>query len=156
MFDNLSPVTASAFVSGGVFVISLALIFWLRFERSRRDPDLDEADRLYFSRQDRRRDIGLAVLLILAQGFAIAPGIEFRVQAEPSLIFIVFWLAIFVLVLVLLGIALLDILATRTYAKRHRAAILEERRVLVKQLEQLARKQRNKEETSPADPESSS
>lgn len=154
MFDNLSVTTASLALAFGISLVALSLVLWLRVERSMRDEEMSEADRSHFSRQDVRRNAGLAILFFLAQGIAISPRVvEFRV-GRPNVLFLILWLVIFVLLLALLVLAFLDLAATRVYAKRHHDAILRERTVLLSQIEQLAHRQRIKDETSSADPDS--
>lgn len=154
MLEDLSVTTASISLAVGVFSVSVALLFWLRFERANRDEDLSDADRLYYGRQDRRRNAGLAILLLLAQGIAISPQIDRRVAGRPSLLFLAMWLFLFLLILVLLGIAFFDMIATRAYAKRHRDEILRARNELFSQIERMARSDRIKDDSSNTDPDS--
>lgn len=144
MLDNVSVTTASLALATGIFAVAVSLLFWLRYEREQRDENLSEADFDHFSRQDRRRNIGLAILLILAQGIAVSPQIDRRVAGRPNLIFLLMWLAIFLLILLLLALAFVDLIATRVYAKRHREAILRARNDLLIEIEQIAREDRIK------------
>ena len=154
MLEDQSVTTASISLAVGVFSISVALLLWLRFERANRDEDLSDADTLYYARQDRRRNAGLAILLVLAQGIAISPQIERRVAGRPSVLFLAMWLFLFLLILVLLGIAFLDMIAARAYARRHRDEIMRARNELFNQIERLARRDRIKDDTSNPDPDS--
>lgn len=154
MFENLSVTTASLALAFGISVVALGLVLWLRLERSMRGDEMSEADRIHFSRQDMRRNVGLAILFVLAQGIAISPRVDQRVGGRPNIVFLLMWLAIFVLLLVLLLLAFLDLAATRLYAKRHRDAILRERTDLLGQFEQLAHRQRTKDDASSTDPDS--
>ncbi len=154
MLDELSVTTASMALAVGIFSVAVGLLLWLRLERSNRGENLSEADLKYFARQDVRRNLGLGILLLLAQGFAISPQVERRVAGRPSLLFLAMWLVIFALVLFLLTLAFLDMMATRVYAKRHREAILRERRALVSEIEQIAQRHRNEEEGSAVETDS--
>jgi len=146
MLDNVSVTTASLALATGIFAVAVSLLFWLRYEREQRDENLSEADLDHFSRQDRRRNIGLAILLILAQGIAVSPQIDRRVAGRPNLLFLLVWLAIFLLILLLLALAFVDLIATRVYAKRHREEILRARNDLLIEIEQIAREDRIKRE----------
>jgi len=154
MLENLSVTTASLALAFGISLVALSLVLWLRLERSLRDEEMSEADRIHFSRQDVRRNAGLAILFLLAQGIAISPRLDPRARGRPNILFLLLWLAIFILLLVLLFLAFFDMAATRLYAKRHRDAILRERTDLLGQLEQLAHRQRTSDEASSTDPDS--
>ena len=96
-------------------MVALGLLFWLRFERSHRDDDLNEADSKYFSRQDARRNAGLAILLLPGRkDVAISPQIDRRdgERTEPAIPLL--WLVLFLLIWS--RFASLDMMATRAYA----------------------------------------
>jgi hypothetical protein len=145
MLETLSVSTASVALAIGVFSIAVGLLFWLRFERSRRGLDLSDADQKHFSRQDVRRNAGIAILLLVAQGIAVSPQIDRQVGGRPGVLFLLMWLLIFLLIFALLALAFVDMLATRKYANRHRDAILRERSDLLVQFERLAQRQRDSE-----------
>jgi hypothetical protein len=132
--------TASLAVSVGVAAAAALLAFLLWRDRSRRGKDLDDADVAHFAQQDLRRAAGVIVMLLLSAGIyfgsrippQLAPG-----RANPW--FVQLWLAVFLLIFFLLGLGILDWMATHLYARRHRQAILRERMELLRdELQQRA------------------
>ena len=83
-------------------------------------------DVLHFRLQDLRRTIVAAIMAVLATGIFVGSRMETRVGGRPNLLFVEIWIGIFCLILVLLVLAMIDWLATRRYAIRHRSAMIQE------------------------------
>lgn len=108
----------------------LAVRQWM--ERQARNGDLSAEDARYFARQDARRFLGAALLVLVAIGLALGSRIPtVRANQPTRLVFVAIWSTEFLLLFVLLGLAWRDIRATGQYARRHRRAILDEHRALV-------------------------
>jgi hypothetical protein len=123
-------------------LVSLALGFgvWQWLERHRRAPDLPDADRHHFARQDARRLSGSMLMLAIAFGMALGLGLNPRAGRADARLFGIVWLSVFVLLCVLLALAMFDWIATRRYASRHRRALLRERvNALQSERQRLAR-----------------
>jgi di/tricarboxylate transporter len=118
---------ASVVLSSAVVLIAAILALRQYLERRGRGPDLSEADARHFARQDVRRALGLGVMLLLAVGLVVGSRLEPRIAGRTNPLFLQVWLGVFFLIFVLLVLAMLDWLATRVYARRHRKAIFEER-----------------------------
>lgn len=136
-----------------LFVAAVAALLGLHlwWERRTRDDRLADADRRHFLYQDLRRGFGLVLMAALAVGiyvgsrmatFAVvrrdtglrdtvdvAAGaiIQAALETHPNRRFVGVWLGVFGSTVLLLALALLDWIATRRYARRHRVAILRER-----------------------------
>jgi UDP-N-acetylmuramyl pentapeptide phosphotransferase/UDP-N-acetylglucosamine-1-phosphate transferase len=113
-------------LSLAIAAIAAGLGLRLLHERRRRETDLSDEDRTHFSRQDLRRGIGVAVLLVIAVGVLFGSRIAPSIAGHANLQFVWVWIAVMVLVLVLVTLALFDSLATRRYAMRHRRAMARE------------------------------
>ena len=114
------PGSNSALISSGITLIAVFLGLRQWYEWRARESDLSDRDRRYFFRQDVRRGLGVAVMLILAAGLYFGSRIPPKVGGHANLIFVQVWLAISGLIIVMLGLALLDWIATRLYARRQR------------------------------------
>jgi hypothetical protein len=120
------PAQSLALAAGIVLIaVFLGLRQW--YEWRARDTELSEADQSYFVRQDRRRYLGVALLLIIALAIAVGSRMQPKVAGRVNAIYFDIWLAVLVLVLVLLALALSDWRAIRTYASRQRESITRER-----------------------------
>jgi hypothetical protein len=108
----------------GAVAIFLGLREW--YERNARDPDLSDVDYEHFQRQDRRRGMGIGVLLLLAMLLPLGSSLTPGPNSDENLSFLIIWILVLALVVALLVLAVLDWLATRTYARRHRKQILRE------------------------------
>jgi hypothetical protein len=113
-------------LSLGVAAVALALLAWQWAESRSRASDVFDEDPIYFARQDVRRWVVVGVLLLLAGGVFAGSRMEPRLPAGPNPNFIETWIGVFILVIVLLVLAMVDWLATRSYATRHRRAIVRE------------------------------
>jgi hypothetical protein len=121
-------------MSAGITLIAVFLGLRQWYESRAREADLSELDRTYFVRQDRRRGLGVAIMLILALEIGIGARMEPLIAGKANLSFVQVWLVVIVLILVLLVLALLDWLATRSYARRLRRSIARERVELLRQV----------------------
>jgi hypothetical protein len=129
MPDDLA--SSSLLTSSGITLIAAFLGIRQWYEWRARESDLSYRDRVYFFRQDVRRGLGVAVMLILAAGLYFGSRIPPRVAGHANLTFIQVWLAIVSLIMVMLGLALLDWISTRLYARRqHRSLASERERIL--------------------------
>jgi hypothetical protein len=118
---------ASLVLSAAVVLIAGFLGVRQFFDRRSREPDLSEADARHFVRQDVRRALGVGVMLLLAVGLVIGSRLEPRIAGRTNPRFVQVWLGVFFLIFVLLILAMLDWIATRVYARRHRREIFDER-----------------------------
>jgi hypothetical protein len=166
MTDQLASTSLVLSIAIAAIAVILGVRQWI--ERGSRDRDLPEADRRYFAWQDRRRGIGVVVLLIQALGVLVGsrmeplvpvlrlePGLRqaLRVSVgswiEPllagrgNLRFVAVWLGVILLIPALLLLALSDWLATRRYADRHRRSMARERIEILRQTRRLAGIRRN-------------
>ena len=64
--------SSSLLISSGIVLIAAFLGLRQWYERRAREVDLSDLDRGYFFRQDVRRGLGVAVMLVLAAGFCIS------------------------------------------------------------------------------------
>ncbi len=110
----------------GVAGVSVSLVLWQAAERRRRGTDLSAEDVTHFATQDVRRWAVAVVMFLLAAGLFFGSGMNPYWPAGPNPNFVVTWLGVFVLILALMVLALLDWLATRRYAWRHRTEIVRE------------------------------
>jgi len=114
-------------LSAAVIVIAALLAYRQWKDRQRRETDLPEADAAHFVRQDTRRWLGAFVMILLALGLAVGMRLPHIAGGKANTRFVQVWLGVFLLIFVLLLLALLDWLAPRVYARRHRRAIVQER-----------------------------
>jgi Ni,Fe-hydrogenase I cytochrome b subunit len=131
MPDDL--VANSLLISSGVAMIAVFLGLRQWYEWRAREQDLAEHDRRYFFRQDVRRGLGVAVMLILAAGLYFGSRIPAQVDGHANLTFVQVWLAIISLIIVMLGLALLDWISTRIYARREQRALASERQRILRE-----------------------
>ncbi len=122
---------ASEAVVIAVVLVVLALIFAVRQWSARRTRDgeeLSEADAHYLARQDVRRWLGSALMMIIAAGMIAGTRIDPRVSRTNLRLFAAIWIGICVLVCLLMLLAVIDWFAIRQYALRHRRALADQRR----------------------------
>jgi hypothetical protein len=122
----------SLWISCGVVLIAVFLGLRQFYERRSRENDLSEVDRIYFGRQDRRRYGGVAILLAIAAGLSIGSRMPTRVQGHASAAFVEVWAGVVALLVILMTLALIDLVATRGYARRKRRLIAEERTRMIR------------------------
>jgi cobalamin biosynthesis protein CobD/CbiB len=118
---------ASLMTSIGITLIAAFLGLRQWYERQAREQDLSSDDRAYFQRQDIRRGIGVAVMLAIAIALAVSARIPHKVGGQANWAFIEIWLVVSSLIVVLLFLALIDWIETRSYARRIRRALARER-----------------------------
>jgi hypothetical protein len=126
--------SSGVLMSTGIALIAVFLGLRQWYESRAREPNLSDLDRTYFFRQDLRRGLGVAIMLILALGIWIGASMEPLIAGKANLAFVQVWLVVSLLILVLLVLALLDWLATRLYARRLRQSIARERIDLLRQV----------------------
>jgi hypothetical protein len=117
----------SLLISTGVALIAVFLGLHQWYEWRARERELSEIDRRYFVRQDVRRGVGVAVMLVLAVGLYFGSRIPPKVAGRANLTFIEVWLAIVALIIVMLLLAFVDWVAIRLYARRQSRSIARER-----------------------------
>jgi hypothetical protein len=129
MADDVA--SSSLLISSGITLIAVFLALRQWYEWRARAGDLSDRDRRYFFRQDVRRGLGVAVMLILAGGLYFGSRIPPQVAGRANLTFVQIWLAITGLIVVMLGLALLDWISTRLYARRQHRDLASERRKIL-------------------------
>ncbi|MCA1686002.1 MAG: hypothetical protein LC745_08470 [Planctomycetia bacterium] len=113
-------------LAAGLAVVVVALLYWQRTERRGRGTTLSDEDRSHFDHQDIRRRVVAGVMSLLALGVYLGSRTPPHRDGRPNKPFFIIWLGVFALVLPLLILAMLDWLATRDYARRHRRVIVRE------------------------------
>jgi hypothetical protein len=113
----------------GILLVALFLGLWQWFDRRSRDPNADPIDRDFFSRQDRRRYIGVAVMVALAIFLVVGSSKALEDYSKPLLVFV--WAIVCLLIPVLLVLAILDAVATQRYARRQFRSLAQERAKLM-------------------------
>jgi UDP-N-acetylmuramyl pentapeptide phosphotransferase/UDP-N-acetylglucosamine-1-phosphate transferase len=124
--------TASLALSSFVLLVAASLGWKEWSDRRDRNPDLSPEDARHFGHQDVRRAMGIGVMAFLAVGLYVGSRVPHKVANRSNPQFVGIWLGIFLLILFLLGLAMIDWLALRIYARRHRDQILRERVELLK------------------------
>lgn len=119
--------TASVVLAGLVLAVATLLGLGEYRDRRGRAADLGVEDRRHYRLRDRRRALGIAILVALAAGLVIGSRLPSRVNGRANPQFLATWLAIFLLILGLLTLALIDWVALRLFARRHRDRIHRER-----------------------------
>ena len=117
----------SLLISSGVALIAVFLGLRQWYEWRARETELSDLDHRYFFRQDVRRGLGVAVMLVIALGLYFGSRIPSKVAGRANLIFVVVWLAIIGLIVVMLILAFVDWLSTRLYARRLSRSMARER-----------------------------
>jgi hypothetical protein len=120
--------SSSLLISSGIVLIAVFLGARQYYEWRAREPNLPDPDRRYYQRQDLRRALGTAVMLVLAGGLYIGSRIPPKVGERANLFFVQVWLAIGGLIILMLGMALLDWVATRLYARRQVRRLASEKK----------------------------
>jgi hypothetical protein len=133
--------TASLLLSSFVLVVA-ALLGWREWvDRRDRSMELSPEDARHFGHQDRRRTVGLVVLVLLAIGLLIGSRVPHKLGNHSNPVFLGIWFAVFLLIFILLALAMIDWVALRIFARRHRGQILRER-IAILQEEASRRKSR--------------
>lgn len=117
----------SAIRGMGIGVALIALFLGLRQWYEHRDRDgLSDADRLFHRRQAVRRWLGVAVLGTLAALVVLGSRVEPRVGARGNLGFVALWMGVLGLIVVTLGVAFWDSVATWRYARDRRRELVRD------------------------------
>jgi magnesium-transporting ATPase (P-type) len=123
----------SLLISSGVAMIAVFLGLRQWYEWRARETELSDLDHRYFARQDVRRGLGVAVMLIIAMGLYFGSRMPPKVAGHANLTFVLVWLAIIGLIIVMLLLAFLDWLSTRLYARRHSRSMARQRLQLLRE-----------------------
>lgn len=124
--------TASVVLSSLVLLVA-ALLGWREWvDRRNRPDDLSSEDARHFGHQDRRRMLGIVVMVWLAVGLVVGSRLPHKLGNQTNPQFLGIWFGVFLLIFVLLSLAMLDWLALRVFARRHRSQILRERIEILK------------------------
>jgi hypothetical protein len=139
-------------VATGVGLIALFLGLRLWYERRGREPALPAADRVHFTHQDLRRGLGVGILVVVAAALGLGSRIPPRIAGKANLLFAVVWLVVLGLIVVLLLLAMIDWMATRRYAMRHRKAMIREQISAMKEHARHAAASRTSAAEGPREP----
>src|SRR5690242_10730703 len=123
---SLPTTTVSLALAIGVAVVAAGLALRQRHERRQREPEPSVADARHYARQDIRRALVGAVMVVLALCIAVGSRLAPKQGGRANAWFVATWLAVFIQLLMLLWLAMLDWVATWLYARRHRRAIARE------------------------------
>jgi hypothetical protein len=158
-----------ALAIGGIAVVLGVLQWW---EHRTRASVMTDLERRYFVLQDIRRAIGIVLLCILAPSIYVGSRLPTRVTdpphpgataadpidgdripsasaVHPNRRFLVVWLAVFATVAAVLGLALIDWISTRRYARRQREALIQEKVELLVETRRLAGSRPDRPEDGP-------
>ncbi len=115
-------------------ILVLATAFGVRLWQARRhrfEEAVSEDDTRHYASRDRRRAGVATVLALIGLGMIATTGIDARRSPADARLWGWSWLGILALTIVLLVLALLDWLATVSYARRQVRALAEEHRSLL-------------------------
>jgi hypothetical protein len=125
-------------------ISAFALVAHLWWERGKRESDLQVVERKHFLLQDLRRTFGILLMVLLAAGVYVGSRLPTSVtisalETRPNRHFLAVWLAVFASIILLLGLAVIDLISTRRYALRRRQAMNQERVDLLRETLRQAR-----------------
>ncbi len=143
--------SASVGLAAGLCLIALFLGLREWYERKARSSDLSPADYRHFWHQDMRRGLGVGVLLAIAVLALAGSRIEPRAAGRANVLFVALWFLVLTLIIVLLGLALADLLATRAYALRQRRQMLRESMEAIRHQTRQAAARSRRETDGPTD-----
>ena len=130
----MSDIATASLVLSSFVVLVAGLLGWREWvDRRDRAEELSPEDARHFGHQDTRRTLGLVVMVVLAVGLVVGSRVPIKVDNRTNPQFLAIWLGIFVLILFLLSLAMIDWLALRVFARRHRNEILRERIEILKE-----------------------
>jgi UDP-N-acetylmuramyl pentapeptide phosphotransferase/UDP-N-acetylglucosamine-1-phosphate transferase len=119
-------------MSSGVLLVA-GFLGWKEWrDRRNREIDLTPEDAHHFRHQDTRRAMGIVVMALLAISLVVGSRLPPKLGNKTNPQFVAIWLGVFVLILFLLALALVDWVALRVFARRHRNQILRDRIELLK------------------------
>jgi hypothetical protein len=113
-------------LAASVIGVTLLLGGWDWVERRRLWPNPSDEDAAYFASRDVRRRIVAAIMVLMAGLVLVGSRTPHELEGRPNPLFVWVWVAAIVLVIPLLALAMVDWLAVRRHARRHRNAILRE------------------------------
>jgi UDP-N-acetylmuramyl pentapeptide phosphotransferase/UDP-N-acetylglucosamine-1-phosphate transferase len=125
----MSDITTASLVLSSFVLLVAGLLSWREWVDRRGRPlqELSPEDVRHFSHQDRRRTLGIVVLIALAVGLLVGSRIPHKLGIQSNPQFLAIWFGVFLLISLLLFLAMIDWLALRIFARRHRSRILRER-----------------------------
>ena len=130
----MSDITTASLVLSSFILLVAALLAWREWvDRRDRALELSPEDARHFGHQDTRRSLGLVVMVLLAVGLIVGSRVPHKLGNQTNSQFLAIWLAIFLLISLLLFLAMVDWLALRIFARRHRGQILRERIEILKE-----------------------
>jgi magnesium-transporting ATPase (P-type) len=134
----MSDIATSSLVLSSFVVLITFLLGWKEWsDRRDRNLELSREDARHFGHQNTRRSIGLAVMGLLAVGLVTGSRIPSKIGLKANPLFLGVWFAVFLLILLLLTLAMIDWLALRIFARRHRNAMLRERLEILREESRL-------------------
>jgi UDP-N-acetylmuramyl pentapeptide phosphotransferase/UDP-N-acetylglucosamine-1-phosphate transferase len=145
--------SASLGLAAGLCMIALFLGLREWYERQAREPDLSPADDRHFRHQDVRRRAGVGVLFSIALLALAGSRIDPRPAGRANVLFVALWVLVLTMIVVLLGLALADLLATRAYARRqHRQMLRESLEAIRQQTRRASPNPRGPSDPAPHEP----
>jgi UDP-N-acetylmuramyl pentapeptide phosphotransferase/UDP-N-acetylglucosamine-1-phosphate transferase len=125
--------TASLVLSSFVLLVAVLLGWREWVDRRDRALELSPEDSRHFGHQDKRRTLGIFVLVALAVGLVVGSRIPHKLGNQTNPEFLGIWFGVFLLISLLLFLAMIDWFALRIFARRHRSQILRERIEILKE-----------------------
>ena len=117
----------SAIRGMGIGVALIALFLGLRqWYEHRARGELPDVDRVFYRRQAVRRWLGVALLGTLSALVVLGSRVEPRVGARGNLGFVALWMGVLGLIVVTLGVAFSDSVATWRYARDRRRELVRD------------------------------
>ena len=130
----MSNITTASLVLSSFILLVAGLLGWREWvDRRDRAVELSPQDARHFGHQDRRRVLGLVVLVALAVGLVVGSRAPHKLGNQTNPQFLGIWFGVFLLISLLLVLAMVDWLALRVFARRHRSQILRERSEILKE-----------------------
>ena len=124
----MSEITTASVVLSSSVVLVAAFLGWREWsDRRDRAVDLSPEDARHFGHRDTRRTLGIVVMVVLAIGLVVGSRVPHKVGDQTNPQFLWIWLGVFLLILFLLSLTMIDWIALRVFARRHRNEILRER-----------------------------
>ncbi len=125
-----SPMVWGLALAAGLIVLATVSVLRPWWGQRDRADDLDPADAAFFRDQDRRRLWAGLVMFVIAAGMVLGLFVDPRADRVQAEAFVSVWVVVLILLCGLVGLALRDGWATRTFAQRHRRALIAEARAL--------------------------
>jgi hypothetical protein len=130
----MSDIATASLVLSSVVLLVAALLGWREWaERRDRASELSTEDARHFGHQDTRRSMGIAIMALLSVGLVVGSRVAPRIGNRANPQFLGIWFGVFLLIFVLLTLALIDWIALRHFARRHRNQIHRERIEILKE-----------------------